>query len=110
MNPTHLQHPRPDLGDNRSDPHCLYSRAQSHNLRLLAPLLPIRGLMPFPKNGSQIPRRAVKYDGADGDERSIFERGGQDAVFLREEEGGLELGGFGARLDADDSARGRKVH
>ena len=40
---------------------------------------------------------------ADGDEGAVFHRGGQDAVLLREVEGGAEGGEFGGRVVAEDT-------
>lgn len=91
----------------KSKPQRLQRRTQPNNpLALRSPMLsrPPHPFIPLPKYSPQIPRRTIKHNGADWHERSVLERGGQDAVFLREEEGRLEFGKFGAGLRADDSA------
>jgi len=98
--------PIPSTEISISGPQRLQRRTQAKDLLTLRPpLLPcLHPIIPLPKNSPQIPRRTTKHDGAGGHKRSVLERGGQDAVFLREEEGRLELGGFGARVVADDAA------
>ena len=61
-----------------------------------------KSVRPLAKHKLQVSRHALEDDGGDGDEWAVFHTGGEDSVFLTEEEGGAEGAELRLRERAND--------
>jgi hypothetical protein len=68
-----------------SSPTILKSKLPTHQ-----PSCRNQRVVPVPKHGLHVARHTFHDDGRDRHKRAVFLRDGEDAVFLREEEGGGE--------------------
>lgn len=89
------------------------SSRQSHDPKTLAALRLTRHeragrqetVLPASKHGFHVSRHTFEHHGADGDERPVLERGGEDAVLLGKEECGAEGVVLRLREGANDAGK-----